>query len=242
MMINLDPTAYRELVASPLFIITLSVAAHQTGAWLYRRSGRFALLHPTVLGAVLVALLLWLLDIDYHDYKSGVSALTLLLGTATVALAVPLYHQLALMRAMALPLTITVLVGGSFAALSAMGIAWALGGSEQTLLSLSSKSVSTPIAIGISHEIGGLTELTTGAVIMTAAIGIMVAPLCYRLLRINDARVQGFALGIAAHAMGAAWAFETSAVAGAFASLGLCLTGTLSAVVIPLLAAWLRQF
>ena len=240
MTLNLDPAAYRDLLASPLFAITLSVAAHQAGLWLYRRTGGLALLHPTVLGALLVALLLWLLDIDYQDYKSGVGALTLLLGTATVALAIPLYHQLPLMRAMALPLSITVVVGGSFAALSAVGIAWALGGNELTLLSLASKSVSTPIAIGISSEIGGLAELTTGAVIMTAAIGIGVSPLCYRLLRIHDARVQGFALGIAAHAMGAARAFETNAVAGAFASLGLCLTGTLSAVAIPLLAAWLR--
>jgi putative effector of murein hydrolase len=239
-MLNLDPAAYGELLTSPLFVITLSVAAHQAGNWVYRRTGGLALLHPTVLGALLVALLLWLLGIEYADYKLGVGALTLLLGTATVALAVPLYLQLPLMRSLALPLSITLLAGASFAALSAVGIAWALGGNELTLLSLAPKSVSTPIAIGISREIGGLAELTTGAVIMTAAIGISVAPLCYRLLHIDDARVQGFALGIAAHAMGAARAFETNAVAGAFASLGLCLTGTLSAVAIPLLAAWLR--
>jgi putative effector of murein hydrolase len=99
--------------------------------------------------------------------------------------------------------------------------------------------VTTPIAIGISREIGGIISLTNGAVLFTAAVGITVAPLCFRLLRIRDPRIQGFALGIAAHGMATARAFETSAVAGAFASLSLCLTGTFSAVAIPLAARWL---
>lgn len=236
---NADPAAYRPLLESPLFALTLSVAAYQLGAVLYRRCRQLPILHPTVTGALMVAVALWRLDLDYRTYASGVEILGLLLGTATVALAIPLYQQLPLIRSLALPIAVTVVVGATFAALSALSIAWALGGDGPTLLALLPKSISTPIAIGVSQELGGLVELTTGSVMMTAVIGITAAPLCFRLLRIDDPRAQGFALGIASHGMGTAKAFETSAVAGAFASLSLCLTGLVSTVLLPLLARFL---
>lgn len=237
--LNLDPQAYLPLLRSPVFILTLTLGAYQLGTFIYRRSGSFPLLHPSVLGALAVALLLPLLQIDYPTYVEGVRVLQWLLGTATVALAVPLYQQLPLIRALALPILGTAMLGATFGSLSAVGIAWLCGGSAETLRSLAAKSVTTPIAIGISREIGGLISLTNGAVLFTAAVGITAAPLCFRLLGVRDPRIQGFVLGIAAHGMATARAFETSAVAGAFASLSLCLTGTLSAVAIPLAARWL---
>lgn len=234
-----DPASWRALLDSPLFILTLTIGAFQLGNLLYRRTRSFPLLHPSVTGALLVALLLPYLRIDYSRYVEGTRILHLLLGTATVALAIPLYQQLPLLRALALPILLTTVAGACFGALSALGIAWSLGATEITLRSLAAKSVTTPIAIGISDEIGGLTALTNGVVLFTAAVGIAAAPLCFRLLRIRDARIQGFTLGIAAHGMAAARAFETSAVAGAFASLSLCLTGTFSAIAIPLVVRWL---
>jgi putative effector of murein hydrolase len=237
--LNLDPHAYHTLLTSPLFILTLTLGAYQVGVFIYRRARSFPLLHPSLVGALLVALLLPLLHIDYAQYVAGTQLLQLLLGTATVALAIPLYQQLPLMRALALPIVLTTVFGACFGALSAVSIAWALDGSAETLRSLAAKSVTTPIAIGISREIGGVTALTNGAVLFTAAVGITAAPFCFRLLRIEDARIQGFVLGIAAHGMATARAFETSAMAGAFASLSLCLTGTFSSVVIPLAARWL---
>jgi putative effector of murein hydrolase len=192
-----------------------------------------------VIGALVVALLLPRLGIDYAIYADGARWLELLLGPATVALAIPLYQQLPLIRALALPILVTVVIGTAVGAGSAVGLAWLFGGSPETLLSVAPKSVTTPIAIGISRELGGLIALTTGAVMITAATGIALAPLLYRWLGIRDARVQGFVLGIAAHGMGAARAFESSAVAGAFASLALCLVGILSAVAIPLIHALL---
>jgi putative effector of murein hydrolase len=88
--------------------------------------------------------------------------------------------------------------------------------------------------------LGGITELTNGAVLSAAVIGIVSAPLCFRLFNIRDARARGMALGIAAHGMGASRAFELNAVTGAFASLSLCLTGVVSAIAIPLIVHWLQ--
>ena len=227
---------YSELLNSPLFALTLSIAAFQLGNFFYRRLGEFPLLHPTITGATIVALLLPQLNIDYRVYFHGNQLLMFWLGPATVALAVPLYQQLHLIRKMALPILVTFSTGAIFAAASAVVIAWLLGASEATMLSLAPKSVTTPIAIALADEIGGLASLAAGCVALTAAISIYLAPIVFRLLKIEDPKVQVFCMGITAHGMGTARAFETSPVAGAFSSLAMCLTGAFSALVIPLAA------
>lgn len=228
-----------EILHSPLFALSLVLASFEAGQWLYRRCGQFPLLHPTISGAVAVAAVLALTQVPYQDFAEDSRVLTFLLGPATVALAVPMYHQLHLIRAMAAPILLTLLAGASFASLSAVAVAWLLDGEAQTLLSLASKSVTTPIAIGISENIGGLGTVAAGAVILTGVVGISTAPWIMKVLRIEDDRVWGFCLGLAAHAIGTARAFERSPVAGAFSSLALCLTGSLSAVLIPLAVQWL---
>ncbi|ARN73656.1 LrgB family protein [Oceanicoccus sagamiensis] len=223
-----------ELLSSPLFAITLSLAAFQLGNLLYRRLNEFPLLHPTVTGASLVALLLPWLDIDYQVYLQGNQLLMFWLGPATVALAVPLYQQLHLIRKMALPILLTCAFGAAFAAGSAVAIAYWLGGSETTMLSLAPKSVTTPIAIELANEIGGLATLAAGCVALTAATAMCLAPIVFRVLNIEDPQIWGFCLGITAHGMGTARAFEMNPTAGAFSSLAMCLTGAFSAALIPL--------
>ncbi|WP_372777230.1 LrgB family protein [Litorivivens sp.] len=229
-----------ELLTSPLFAITAVLAAYQLALWLYEKSNRLVWLHPTISGALLVAALLVLLDIDYHRFSDAAYWLTFWLGPATVALAIPLYQQWHLIRKMAGPLLLTLIAGAAFACLSAVAIAWYLGGSETTLLSLSAKSVTTPIAIGISESVGGLATITASAVILTGIVGIVFVNLTMKLCRIDDDRIWGFCLGLSAHAIGTARAFERSPVAGAFSSLALCLTGSYSAVFIPLALQWFR--
>ena len=228
------------LLQSPLFAITLVLAAYQLSLLLYRKSGQQPFLHPSIAGAVMVAAILALLDTDYASFNNSVGWLNFWLGPATVALAIPLYKQLHLIRGMALTLALTLIAGAAFACLCALVIAHMMGGSETTLLSLAAKSVTTPIAIGISESIGGVATITASAVILTGIVGIVAVNPIMRLCRINDDRIWGFSLGLAAHAIGTARAFERSPVAGAFSSLALCLTGTYSAIFIPLALHWLR--
>ena len=225
---------YSELIHSPLFALTLSVLAFYLGNLLYRRLNEFPLLHPTITGAVMVALILPRLNIPYKHYLEGNKLLMFWLGPATVALAVPLYQQLHLIRKMALPILVTFSTGAVFAAGSAVVIAYLLGASEATMLSLAPKSVTTPIAISLAEEIGGLTTLAAGAVALTAATGIALAPFVFKLLNITDPKIWGFCLGITSHGMGTARAFEMNPTAGAFSSLAMCLTGAFSAALIPI--------
>ncbi|MGK0498501.1 MAG: putative murein hydrolase (TIGR00659 family) [Oceanicoccus sp.] len=227
------------VVHSPLVALTLTILAFCIGNLLYRRLNNFPLLHPTVVGAAIVAWLLLQLEIDYKTYLQGNQLLMFLLGPATVALAVPLYQQLHLMRKMALPIMLTFSGGAVFAAGSAVAIAYYMGANRDTMLSLAPKSVTTPIAIDIAKEIGGLATLAAGSVALTAVAAITLAPWVFKLLKITDPKIWGFCLGITAHGMGTARAFEMNPTAGAFSSLAMCLTGAFSAAVIPLAVGWI---
>lgn len=231
---------YSDLLKSPLFALTLSLAAFQAGSFVYRITGQFPAFHPTVLGAVIVAGALKLLDLNFIQYLDSNSLLMFLLGPATVALAVPLFQQLKLMRGLLMPMAVTVITGAIFASGSAVLIAYWLGASPETLLSLAPKSITTPVAMSVADEIGGLTTLATGAVVLTAVVGICAGPVIFKWLNITDPRIWGFCLGISAHGVGTARSFELNATAGAFSSLALCLTGTFSAVMIPIAVSLLR--
>ena len=230
----LEPVWYQQLVESPLLALTLSLACFQSALWIYRRFKEFPLLHPTMIGAALVAMLLPWLGLPYERYLEGNQLLMFWLGPATVALAVPLYQQLHLIRRMTMPILVTFSCGAMFASASTVAIAYWLGGSETTLLSLAPKSVTTPIAISLANEIGGLATLAAGAVALTAVVGLCAAPIVFKLLKIEDPKIWGFCLGITAHGMGTARAFELHPTAGAFSSLAMCLTGAFTALLVPL--------
>lgn len=220
-----------------LAAICLSCGAFLLARWIYQKTGQPAWLHPTILGALFVIATLKGLGLEYDGYRQSVDLLYFLLGPATVALAIPLYQQRHLIRQAATPLLLTTVIGASIASLSALALAWGLGGSELLLRSLASKSITTPIAIAVSESIGGLASIAAGAVVFTGVIGIMFGPGLLAKMRVEDDRVWGFTMGLIAHGIGTVRAFERSPEAGAFASLALGLTGSFSALMIPLIAS-----
>ncbi len=227
------------LAASPLLWLSMTLAVYLAGQWLFRRSGGRALFNPVALAITLLALLLLLTGTPYTTYFGGAQFIHFLLGPATVALAIPLYLHWERVRRLFLPILAGLLAGSLTAILSAMGVAWLLGGSPRTLLSLAPKSVTTPVAMGIAEKIGGLPSLTAVLVILTGVIGAVAAPALLKGLRIQDDAVKGFAIGVAAHGIGTARAFQISSLAGAFAGLAIGLNALLTALLAPLIAALL---
>lgn len=223
------------LSASPLLGLTITLLAYQGAYWLYRRADFNPLLNPVLLAIIMLVAALKLTNTPYRTYFDGAQFVHFLLGPATVALAVPLYAQFDKLRAALLPLGGALLAGSLTAIVSVTGIAWLLGAGETTLLSLAPKSVTAPIAMGISEKIGGIPSLTAVLVIMTGVSGAMMAKYVLDALRIRDHGVRGFAVGIAAHGIGTARAFQISEQAGAFAGLGMGLNGLLTAVLMPLM-------
>lgn len=224
------------LSASPLLSLLVTVGAFILSSWINKRAGGTPFLHPVIVAIAFVISFLLLADIEYQDYFEGAQFIHFLLGPATVALAVPLFDHLERVRQMLVPLLVACISGIVTAALSTIGLVLLLGGSRETLLSLTPKSVTSPIAMGIAEKIGGYASLTAGLVLITGAIGCVLAPWIFQRLRIQDPSIQGFTMGLAAHGFGTAYCFSSiGAMAGAFAGLAMGLTGMLSAFILPVL-------
>lgn len=220
--------------ATPIFAIGLTLVAFFAGNGLFARMGRPMWLPPVVLSACLLAGVIAVLAVDYQDYRQGASWIYVLLGPATVALGIPLYQQIHHIRALWLPIVITLPVAATLAAIYALLIAWVLGATPDVLASLAPKSVTAPIAIGITEQLGGSVPLMMGGLLITGVVATLFVDASARLLSITDERILGFALGLNGHAVGTARAFDISHKAGAFASLGMGLTGVFTALILPL--------
>ncbi|MDH3320316.1 MAG: LrgB family protein [Betaproteobacteria bacterium] len=223
------------LAASPLLGLTVTLLAYQGAFWIYRKANMNPLANPVAISVAALVALLWFTDTPYPVYFEGAQFVHFLLGPAVVALAVPLYANLEMLKKNLLPLGGALLAGSLIAPISAVGIGWALGASRETLLSLAPKSVTAPIAMGIAEKLGGLPSLTAVLVVSTGILGAVLARGTLNLLRIDDHAVRGFAVGVAAHGIGTARAFQVSETMGAFAGLAMGLSGLLTAFLFPLL-------
>jgi predicted murein hydrolase (TIGR00659 family) len=223
------------LSASPLLWLTATMLAYQGAYWIYRKAGMNPLANPVAIAVAALVALLWSTGTPYSTYFEGAQFVHFLLGTATVALAVPLHANLDTLRKNLLPLGGALLAGSVTAALTAVGIGWALGASRETLLSLAPKSATAPIAMGVAEKLGGLPSLTGVLVVTTGILGAVLARGTLNLLRIHDHAVRGFAVGVAAHGIGTARAFQVSETMGAFAGLAMGLNGLLTAFLFPVL-------
>jgi len=223
------------LAASPLLHLVLTLIAYVIGDWLYRRANNHPLLHPVLLAVVMLVTALTLSGTDYPTYFEGAQFVHFLLGPATVALAVPLYFNVARLRRLWLPLAAGLVAGAITAVVSAVAIAWALGASDQTLLALAPKSVTAPVAMGITEKLGGPPSLTAILVVSTGILGAVLGPWALDLLRVRDAATRGFAIGTASHGIGTARAFQESETAGAFAGLAMGLNTVATSLLLPLL-------
>ena len=228
------------LADSPLPWLALTMAAYLGAVWLYQKSGNSPYLIPILPAVIAVVAVLLLTGTPYPVYFDHVQALYFLIGPATVALAVPLYGQLHSIRRMWRPLGLALVVGSSAAIVSAVLVAWALGGSLETILSLAPKSASMPFALPVAERLGGLASLAAVAVAITGIFGAVVARPLLNALGVQDPAVRGFAVGLTAHAIGTARALQVSETAGAFSALAMGLNGVATAVLVPLCIALLQ--
>ena len=222
-----------QLISGTSWPLLLTLAGFAIGWWVYNRSGRASLLHPLMIATPLIYLAMNMIDLDFAAYDSGNGILNWLLGPATVALAVPLSQQMRQLPALFKPLTLALLLGGLFATLSALLLVKLFGLSDIILLSLAAKSVTSPIALSIVQQIGGFAGLLAVATMVTGLTGIVVSKSLFRFTGLEDERWQGLILGVTAHAIGTAKAFESSSRCGAFATLGMGINGILTAIILP---------
>lgn len=222
------------LAASPLAGLALTLVCYAAGWWCYVRCRMHPLANPVLIAVVLIVAVLALTHTAYDEYFAGAQFVHFLLGPAVVGLAVPLARAWPDVRRLAAPIAGALVTGMVVAVLSAAGVSWLLGASPVTILSLAPKSMTAPIAMGIAQKIGGLPALAAVFAVATGIIGASLGKYILDACRVRDWRARGFALGMGAHGIGTARAFQVDPEAGAFASLAFALHGMLGAILIPL--------
>jgi len=195
--------------------------------------GRHPLANPVLMAVALMVALLLGTGTSYATYFEGAQFVHFLLGPATVALAVPLWRNRHDVARATLPLVAALLAGAMTAVVSAVGIAWAFGAPAPVLAALAPKSVTAAIAMGVAKELGGDPSLTATLVIATGIIGAMMAWPLLGAIGVRHPAARGFAVGVAAHGIGTARAFQIDPVAGTFAGIAMGLNGMVTAVIVP---------
>ncbi|MEI4260939.1 LrgB family protein [Roseovarius sp. D0-M9] len=221
------------LSASPLLWLTATLLAYIAADAAARRIGYAPWANPVLVSVCLIAPVLWLTGTDYGTYFEGAQFIHFLLGPATVALALPLIDNLDAIRRSVVPILVALFVGSFVAVISAIWIAQALDLPREIILSISPKGTTAPVALGVSEAVGGIPTLTAVLVIFTGITGAVIVTPLMNLLRIRDWRARGFAVGVAAHGIGTARAFQVNKVAGAYAGIGMALNALLTSLIVP---------
>lgn len=226
------------LSATPLFGLTATLVVYLIATAVYARLGGAPWANPVLWSVIVLAGGLLLTRVDYQTYFAGAQFIHFLLGPAVVALAWPLWQRRAELRARFGRLLLASLLGGAAAGGSAVALGWALGLPHDVVLSLAPKSVTAPVAMGISEKIGGIPALSAVFAVLTGMIGALSGKYLFDVLRINTSpagfAARGFGLGTAAHGIGAARALHVNADAGAYAALALGMQVVLAALLMPL--------
>ena len=220
------------LSGSEFFAVALTVIAFCIGL-ACQKKWKKAVFNPIMIGAALVMLTLWALDIPVEQYQQDCKPLSYLITPATICLAIAFYEQLQKLKNHIFAILIGV-VGGTMSSLLSVWLMseW-FGFGEVLTTSLLPKSITTAIGVVISDQAGGIGALTTAVIIITGILGNITGPQLAKLFRLRDPISQGVGFGTAAHVIGTTRAMELSPLTGAVSSLSLTLAGVITALVLP---------
>ena len=222
-----------EFLGNKYLLLALTFGVFAMFKALQKRMG-WVLLNPILLTIATLILYLKCADISYETYSEGGELIAFWLKPAVVALGVPLYLQLEMIKKQWMPILLSQLVGCLVGVVSVVLIAQGLGATPDVICSLAPKSVTTPIAMEVSNATGGIPSLTAAVVVM---VGLFGAVFGFRVLdmgRVKSPIAQGLSMGTASHAIGTSAAMEVSRKYGAYASLGLTLNGILTSILAPM--------
>ena len=227
-----------EFLTNKVFLIALTFAVFVMSQYIQRRTG-LKLMNPILVSITALICFLLATGIDYSDYKEGGDYIDFWLKPAVVALGVSLYKQLETIRKQMLPLLFAEMAGCVAGIISVVVVAKFLGASQEVIMSLAPKAVTTPIAMEVSESMGGIPALTAAVVVCTGIFGGMAGFRIIKMGHVKSPIAGGLSMGTAAHAIGTSAAMERGDRYGAFSSLGLTLNGLLTALLSPVILSLL---
>lgn len=225
----------KDLISMPLFSIMISLVAFEIGCIINRKT-KLAVLNPLLISIALLIIFLKYFNVSVKEYNDGGQFITFLLSPATVVLAVPLYKKIKLLKAYALPIVAGILFGTIGGMITIVLLCNLFGISKKISLSMIPKSITTPIGMAVSQQIGGIQSVTVAAIIITGIFGAIIGPVVFKVFRIKDKVAKGIALGCSAHAIGTSKAIELGEIEGGMSSLSIGLTGLITVIIAPIVA------
>lgn len=221
-----------DFLENEFFLLAITFGAFFFSKLLQKKTG-WVLLNPILIAIALLICFLKVSNISYEKYHEAGGLIEFWLKPAVVALGVPLYLQLRMIKKQLLPIIVSQLAGCVVGLVSVTIIAKVMGASPEVIMSLASKSVTTPIAMEVSNAVGGIPSLTAAVVIVVGLFGAICGFKVLQVGRVGSPIAQGLSMGTASHAVGTSRAMEVSGKYGAYASLGLTLNGILTALLTP---------
>lgn len=230
-----------ELLHTELFSLTLVVGTYLAALGLYKKT-RLPLLHPLITSIFAIILILQLLQIDYETFEKGSHLIHFMLGPSVVALGYVLYEQMQHIKGNVVSILTAISVGALVGIVSVIAIGYWMGADAALIASLEPKSVTTPIAMGISEQSGGIPSLTAVVVVAVGIFGSIVGPFVMKALGIESRIAKGLALGASSHGVGTSVAIQLGAVEGALSGLAIGLMGIMTAILVPIVRFVLSLF
>lgn len=216
-----------DVLYSPYFGVVLSIFAFEIGVVINKRFPT-PLANPMLIAVIIIIAILQIFHIPTEAYNQGGDLIALFLAPATAALAVPIYKNLQILKANLLPILVGTIVGSA----SSMGIILLLcklcGFDASIEASLLAKSVTMPIALAVTEQLGGITPIIIPAVVFTGILGAILAPVLIKLFKITDPIAQGVGIGACSHALGTTRAVTLGEIQGAMSGIAMGLSGVIT--------------
>lgn len=224
----------KEVLSISLFGVLISLVAFEIGLVVNRKT-KIALFNPLLIAILIVIIVLKFSNISLDSYNQGGKIISFLLAPATVALAVPLYKNYLLLKKNAFPIIMGIISGSTISIVSIIVLSRLFNINSDLGLSLVPKSVTTPIGIEVSKQIGGIPEVTVAAIVITGITGSILAPYIFKLIKVKDKVAIGVAIGTTSHALGTSKAIEMGEVEGAMSGLSIGIAGLVTVFLAPII-------
>ena len=230
-----------NLLESEVFILTLVVGTYVASTLLYRKT-KLSLLHPLLTSILAIIAVLQIAGISYETFREGSRIINFMLGPTVVALGYVLYEQMKNLKGNVVSILTSLFVGSLTGIISVILICKAMGASDILTASIQPKSVTTPIAIEIAEKTGGIPSLTAVIVVAVGIFGSVAGPFILKKLGVENRIAKGLALGASAHGIGTSVAIQIGAIEGAISGLAIGIMGIMTAILVPLVQAFLTLF
>ena len=214
---------------SIFFGVLLCLLSYQAGVFL-RQKTKIAAFNPLLISIIIVIFVLVMFNIKFEDFYKGSKYISFLLTPATVALAIPLYSKLTLLKSNFKAIMSGLIAGVLTSLVSIFVMSLLFGLSHENYVSMLPKSITTAIGIGVSEELGGISTITTAVIIVTGVFGNVSADIVYKVFNIKNPIAKGIGLGSSAHAIGTSKALEMGETEGAMSSLSIAVAGIITVI------------